>query len=51
MVLPRPVPAPLVELIAQRLRVLGQPVRIRLIDERGRRERAGARRRGAGHHL
>lgn len=29
---PRPLPAPLVELIAQRFRVLGEPMRIRLLD-------------------
>lgn len=28
----RPIPAPLVELVARRLRVLGQPVRVRLVD-------------------
>lgn len=30
--LPRPVPDPLVELIAHRMQVLGQPLRIRVID-------------------
>lgn len=30
--LPRPLPEPLVELIAQRFRVIGDPVRIRLLD-------------------
>jgi DNA-binding transcriptional ArsR family regulator len=29
---PRPLPDPLVELTAQRLRVLGQPVRVRILD-------------------
>lgn len=29
---PHPLPAPLVELIAQRFRVLGEPMRIRLLD-------------------
>lgn len=29
---PRPLPAPLVELIAERFRVLGEPTRIRLLD-------------------
>jgi DNA-binding transcriptional ArsR family regulator len=29
---PHPLPAPLVELIAQRFRVMGEPVRIRLLD-------------------
>jgi DNA-binding transcriptional ArsR family regulator len=29
---PRPLPAPLVDLIAQRFRVLGEPMRIRLLD-------------------
>jgi DNA-binding transcriptional ArsR family regulator len=29
---PRPLPEPLVELIAQRFRVLGEPMRIRLLD-------------------
>lgn len=32
MPLPRPIPDPLVELIAHRLRVLGQPLRIKLLD-------------------
>ena len=32
MVLPSPIPDPLVELIAQRFRVLGEPMRIRLVD-------------------
>lgn len=32
MILPRPIPDALAELIAHRLRVLGQPVRIRLVD-------------------
>lgn len=31
--LPRPIPDPLAELIAGRLQVLGQPLRIRLIDQ------------------
>jgi DNA-binding transcriptional ArsR family regulator len=30
--LPRPLPLPLVELIARRFRVLGEPMRIRLLD-------------------
>ena len=30
--LPHPLPAPLVELIAERFRVLGEPMRIRLLD-------------------
>ena len=30
--LPHPVPEPLVELIAQRFRVLGEPMRIRVLD-------------------
>ncbi len=30
--LPRPLPEPLVELIAQRFRVIGEPMRIRLLD-------------------
>lgn len=30
--LPRPLPDPLVELIAQRFRVIGDPVRIKLLD-------------------
>jgi DNA-binding transcriptional ArsR family regulator len=30
--LPRPLPDPLVELIAQRFRVIGEPMRIRLLD-------------------
>ncbi|MEH3052640.1 MAG: metalloregulator ArsR/SmtB family transcription factor [Patulibacter minatonensis] len=30
--LPRPLPEPLVELIAQRFRVIGDPLRIRLLD-------------------
>lgn len=29
---PHPLPAPLVELIAQRFRVIGEPMRIRLLD-------------------
>jgi DNA-binding transcriptional ArsR family regulator len=29
---PHPLPAPLVELVAQRFRVLGEPMRIRLLD-------------------
>lgn len=33
MPLPRPIPDPLGELIARRLQVLGQPLRIRLIDQ------------------
>ena len=33
MSLPHPIPEPLVELIAQRLRVIGEPARIRLLDE------------------
>ena len=32
MALPHPLPDPLVELIAQRFRVLGEPMRIRLLD-------------------
>ena len=32
MPLPRPLPDPLVELIARRVRVLGEPMRIRLLD-------------------
>lgn len=32
MPLPRPIPDPLVELIARRLQVVGQPQRIRLLD-------------------
>ena len=32
MPLPRPLPDPLVELIARRFRVLGEPMRIRLLD-------------------
>ena len=32
MVLPHPLPADLVELIARRFRVLGEPMRIRLLD-------------------
>jgi DNA-binding transcriptional ArsR family regulator len=31
--LPKPIPGPLAELIAGRLRVLAQPIRVRLIDE------------------
>lgn len=30
--LPRPLPEPLVEIIAQRFRVIGEPMRIRLLD-------------------
>jgi len=30
--LPRPLPEPLVELVAQRFRVIGEPMRIRLLD-------------------
>lgn len=32
MTLPHPLPEPLVELIAQRFRVIGEPMRIRLLD-------------------
>ena len=32
MPIPRPLPGPLVELIARRLRVVGEPMRIRLLD-------------------
>lgn len=32
MVIPRPLPEPLVELIAQRFRVIGEPMRIKLLD-------------------
>lgn len=32
MEMPRPIPQPLVELIAQRFRVIGDPMRIRLLD-------------------
>lgn len=32
MPLPRPIPEPLVDLIAQRFRVIGDPMRIRLLD-------------------
>ena len=32
LLLPRPLPGPLVELIAQRFRVLGEPMRIKLLD-------------------
>jgi DNA-binding transcriptional ArsR family regulator len=32
MALPQPLPEPLVELIARRFRVLGEPMRIRLLD-------------------
>jgi DNA-binding transcriptional ArsR family regulator len=32
MVIPRPLPDPLVELIAQRFRVIGEPMRIKLLD-------------------
>jgi ArsR family transcriptional regulator len=31
--LPRPLPAPMVELIARRFRAIGEPMRIRLLDE------------------
>jgi DNA-binding transcriptional ArsR family regulator len=31
--IPHPLPAPLVELIAQRFRVIGEPMRIRLLDQ------------------
>ena len=30
--IPHPLPAPLVELIAQRFRIIGEPMRIRLLD-------------------
>jgi DNA-binding transcriptional ArsR family regulator len=30
--LPRPLPEPLIELVAQRFRVLGEPMRIKLLD-------------------
>ena len=30
--IPHPLPAPLIELIAQRFRVIGEPMRIRLLD-------------------
>ena len=30
---PHPLPSPLIELIAQRFKVLGEPMRIRLLDE------------------
>ena len=30
---PHPLPAPLIELVAQRFRVLGEPMRIRLLDQ------------------
>jgi len=33
MELPRPLPEPLVEMIARRFRVIGEPMRIRLLDE------------------
>lgn len=33
MTLPEPIPDPLVDLIAQRFRVLGEPSRIRLLDQ------------------
>ena len=33
MSIPHPLPMPLVELIAARFRVLGEPMRIRLLDE------------------
>jgi DNA-binding transcriptional ArsR family regulator len=32
MTMPRPLPEPLVELIAQRFRLIGEPMRIRLLD-------------------
>jgi DNA-binding transcriptional ArsR family regulator len=38
--IPRPLPDMLVELVARRFRVLGQPVRVRLLDEPERRGEA-----------
>jgi len=38
--IPRPLPGVLVELVAHRLRVLGQPMRVRLLDELERRSEA-----------
>ena len=32
MEMPRPLPAPLIEIIAERFRVIGEPMRIRLLD-------------------
>ena len=32
MEMPRPLPAPLIEVIAERFRVIGEPMRIRLLD-------------------
>jgi DNA-binding transcriptional ArsR family regulator len=31
--IPRPLPEPLIELVAQRFRVLGEPMRIKLLDQ------------------
>ena len=31
--IPHPLPAPLIELIAERFRILGEPMRIRLLDQ------------------
>ena len=39
--LPQPLPEPLVELIARRLRVIGEPMRIRLLDQLRRGEATG----------
>jgi DNA-binding transcriptional ArsR family regulator len=41
-VVPHPVPAELAELIAQRLRVIGDPLRIRLLDQLRQEESSGA---------
>ena len=46
MTLPHPLPDDLVELIARRFRVIGEPMRIRLLDRL--RERRGDRRRALG---
>jgi DNA-binding transcriptional ArsR family regulator len=36
--IPHPLPEPLIELVAQRFRVLGEPLRIRLLDQLRERE-------------
>ena len=42
MTVPRPLPAPLVELVARRFRVIGEPVRIQILDRlRGGEARVG----------
>jgi DNA-binding transcriptional ArsR family regulator len=48
---PHPLPAPLVDLIAERFRILGEPMRIRLLDTLRDQEATGASQQNVSQHL